>query len=65
MGYLADEQPYGYVLEMGFNLGYRPCGKPTMVQFQKSRDKGLHKSEQGRYHFGEKTKDSENRRKPL
>jgi len=36
-----------------------------MVQFQKSRDKGLHKSEQGRYHFGKKTKDSENRRKPL
>jgi len=36
-----------------------------MVQFQKSRGKGLHKSEQGRYHFGKKTKDSENRRKPL
>jgi len=36
-----------------------------IVQIQKSRGKGLHKSEQGRYHFGKKTKDSENRRKPL
>jgi hypothetical protein len=36
-----------------------------MVQFQKSRGKGLHKSEQGRYGFGKTTKDSENRRKPL
>jgi hypothetical protein len=36
-----------------------------MAQFQKSRGKGLHKYEQGRYPFGKKTKDSENRRKPL
>jgi hypothetical protein len=36
-----------------------------MAQFQKSRSKGLHKPGQGRYHFGKKTKNSENRRKPL
>jgi hypothetical protein len=36
-----------------------------MAQFQKSRGKGLHKSEQGRYTFGKKAKESENRRKPL
>jgi len=27
-----------------------------MAQFQKSRSKGLHKPDQGRYHFGKKTK---------
>jgi len=36
-----------------------------MVEFQKSRGKGLHKSEQGRYPCGKKTKDSENRLEPL
>jgi len=38
--------------------------KLIMAQFQKSRGKGLHKSEQGRYHFSKKTKGNENRRKP-
>jgi hypothetical protein len=36
-----------------------------MAQFQKSCGKGLHKSEQSRYPYGKKTKDIENRRKPL